>query len=571
MRSECRAAALLLICSGLRGVAQTGPGCRGPRALEQRLQARPTGDVYASLGTWFGDKKLYSCAAESFRAALRLNPQSARLHYFLGLNLYSSGQPASAIEELATAVKLDPAQVRNHLTLGAALHDAGHEAEALQQWDDALRIDPDSVTALDWIAKARISEGQYTTAIDLLRSAPRDEELTLDLTLAYTKAGMFDDAISALQSALEADSSSFRLNVALATVFVQRQRYEDAAAVLRNAQKLHPDDTETQQLYLRVLVMMGDAAHAQPLAAKLLAANPKGFDALYLTGVIERDDGNYAAARDHLQAAAALDPNHYDVRFNLGAALAKLHQPEAAREQLVKAIELDGSEPEAHFQLSGVFRALGDPKQAAEQLRIYQDLRQSKARRDLASNLSSRAAQALATGDPQQAVRLYREAQLSMPDDATLDYNLAMALDRAGDFTAEVAALQQSIQLKPSFAAAENQLGYLAARSGDSIAAEQHFHKALDLAPQFAEAENNLGTLLGEQGHDREAERYFLAAVSTNPRFTQAWINLAATRASDSRFDQALQAINSALLLEPANSEALKLKQMLSAGRGKTP
>jgi Tfp pilus assembly protein PilF len=111
-------------------------------------------------------------------------------------------------------------------------------------------------------------------------------------------------------------------------------------------------------------------------------------------------------------------------------------------------------------------------------------------------------------------------------------------------------ALEKAIQLKPGFAAAENQLGILTAAAGETAAAEQHFRNALAAVSRYAEAANNLGTLLGQKGRDTEAESALRSAVSANPRYTRAWINLAATLASQSRFPEA-RGRDSALKIDP--------------------
>jgi Tfp pilus assembly protein PilF len=129
------------------------------------------------------------------------------------------------------------------------------------------------------------------------------------------------------------------------------------------------------------------------------------------------------------------------------------------------------------------------------------------------------------------------------------------------------AALEKAIQLKPGFAAAENQLGYVAVRAGDAATAEQHFRNALAAVPRFAEASNNLGTLLGQQGRDTEAEVRFRSAVSANPRYIRAWVNLAATLASESRFPEAREAVDGALKIDPQDPDALRLQKMLAGAK----
>ena len=300
--------------------------------------------------------------------------------------------------------------------------------------------------------------------------------------------------------------------------------------------------------------------------------HPHDFDALYLSGVIENDEQQFAAAAEHLKAAVALEPNHYDARFNLGNALFHLQQNEAARTQLEKAVVLDPSQAQGHFHLAQVLRAMGQTAEAQAQLKLFQEQQQATLKLALGQTKAGQAAQALKDGHAGQAATLYREAIEAQPQNASFEFDLAQALGQIGDpgnLPEERAALEKAIRLKPGFAAAENQLGFLAAQAGDNAAAEKHFRSALASMPRFAEAANNLGTLLGQEGHDVEAEACFRSALSANPRSVQAWVNLAATLASESRFPEARAAVESALQVSPQDADALRLQQMLPSAQNK--
>ena len=557
---------------GLAAFTQAGfaapPECHPPPALEQELRAHPSARTWAAVGGWYGEKQEFECAIPAFRAAIGLDPNSARMRYFLGLALSSAGKPDAAIEEFERSISLDPKEIQSRLALGVTLNRLNRESEAEAAWEAALNIDPNSVAALDWLAKGRISRGEFASAIDLLRGVPRDENLTLDLSVAYSRAGLFDDASDILKTALAQSPGSVRLASALASVYVQSHRNQEAESVLRKSLEAHPGDTGTEILYLRLLVLQGNSATARPLAKRLLTEQPKSFDALYLSGILEREAQEYSSAIAHLNAAAALDPNHYDVRYHLGIALFRSQQIEAAREQLEKAVQLDPSEAEAHFQLAQVLRALGQTDEAQTQLKVYQQRMQELTKRTLAISKAGQAAQSVKAGDAATAAALYREAIEAQPEDAILQYNLGLALERMGDASAERTALEAAVRLKPGFAEAENQLGYVTARAGDMAAAEAHFRNALVAAPSYAEAANNLGTLLSQQGREHEAEVYLRSAVVANPRYGPAWVNLAATLASESRFDEARTAVANALKVNPSDSDALRLRQMLSTAPG---
>jgi tetratricopeptide (TPR) repeat protein len=482
---------------------------------------------------WFGDHHQYACAIEDFQAALKFEPASPRLYYLIGLSLYASGKAEEAISPLQKSVQLNSENLDAHLILGTALTQLQRYAEAAAEWEAALKIDPTSKDALGGLSRCMIATGQYTSAIALLSSTPRDSDMTLDLALAYGKAGKLDNAGDLLSGALHSDPTSLRLARALITVYVEQRRIQDAAKVGEDCAKRLPGNIEAQGLYLHVLILNGQLAQARPLARKLLAAAPRNFDALYLNGILEREAGSYAIARTHLEKAVALDPSHANARYNLGMDLVQLKDFREAEKQLEKALELGVAQPSIRFELATVMRNLGEMQQAQEQLKIYQQELRDKANRTLAASKSAQGDQELAKGDTKSAAELYREAAAALPQDAYLPYKLALILDSAGDTAGEHTALQQAIQIDPDFALAQYQLGYLSSRDGDLASAEKHFRLALHAAPGY----------------------------------TKAWISLAATLAMESQFAEAQKAVTIALRLDPQDAQAQQLRRDLTAAQ----
>lgn len=507
----------------------------GPQGLEARLRSNPGAETYMQLGMWFGDHHQYPCAVEKFRAALKFDPNSPRLHYLIGLSLYTAGNPKAAVDPLQKSIELNSENVDSHLILGAVLTEIHRNDEAAEQWEAALKIDPSSKAALDGLSRYLIAVGQYASAIAVLGSTPRDEPMNLDLALAYGKAGKLDQAAEVLTEGLQSDASSLPLANALITVYVEERRIQDAINVAKTCADHRPGDIAAQGLYLHVLILDGRLDEAQPLARKLLATAPGNFDALYLNGILEREAGDYVIARKHLERAVGLNPDHSNARYNLGIDLVQLKDYQGAKTQLEKAIELGVNQPSIRFELAGVLRNLGETAQAQNQLKIYQQELSDKANRTLAASKAAQGDQELAKGNTSRAADLYREAATAMPKDPYLEYKLALILDSTGDTTNERAALEQAIQIDPDFALAQYQLGYLSSRGGDLISAESHFRLALKAAPGY----------------------------------TQAWISLAATLAMKADFSEAQKAVDVALRLDPSDAQAQSLRRDLAAAQAR--
>jgi len=531
-----RAAVGLAACLGVASFAIGAP-CTGPQVLEFRIQSHPDAATYIELGKWFGEQKQYPCAVEAFRAGLVLEPDSAELSYLLGLTLYTTGDSKAAIAPLQQSIHAMPNLVETHLLLAAAFEELKDRDKAKAEYQTALGIDPRSIRALKGLSKLFLADGNYTAVIGLLRSASLDETLTLDLAQAYGKTRMLSQAAQILAQALRTDPSSLRLTNALATVYVNQTRYPEAVQLAEKSVRLHPDSMEAQDLYLHLLVLNHEVDLAQRLAKKLLATHAHDFEVLYLNGVLEREEGRYAAARQHLEEAITLNPTHFNARYNLGIVLAWLNDPAGAKEQLERALALGPgvSEPQVRYRLSMVLHALGENEQAEEQSKLTEKELQALEDNTLALGKSTEAEAALKAGDVQKGVTLYREAVEATPNDALINFKLAMALDRAGDTVAEKTALQQVIRFDPGFALAQNQIGYLASRDGDFAAAEEHFRLAVRAAPGFAEA----------------------------------WVNLAATLGMESRYPEALNAVANAIKLDRTNDQALQVRRKLTAAQSR--
>ncbi len=440
--------------------------CSGPPALEARLHAHTTADIYAALGNWFSENHQATCAAQAFQAA--------------------------------------------------------------------LQIDPASKKALDGLAKGLLAVGDYGTVIRHLRRVPLDENLTLDLAIAYRMADMFDEAEKVLNEGLKTYPNSDGLTGALVSLDIHIAHSEAAQALAEKQARQKPRDIEAQRIYLRTLIINGDNQVAAPLARKLLALAPHDPDFLFLNGMLERGAGDFAAARTHLEESVALNPKFYNSHYNLGLVLEQLKDNEGAREQFKTAIELGAKEPEVRFELARVLRTLGETEEAQEQLKIYQQRLKEESDKSLAILKSTQAEEAVKAGDNRKAADLFREASAALPNNPALAYRLAIVLGELGDTASERTALEQAIKADAEFAPAHYQLGYLETREGDHAAAEQQFRLALKAAPNY----------------------------------TQALVALAATLGMESRFQEAQDAVASALRIEPDNQAVLELSRKLADAQG---
>ena len=161
----------------------------------------------------------------------------------------------------------------------------------------------------------------------------------------------------------------------------------------------HPDDLTTQILYLRLMVSSHKAKAtelAHTSSSSPIAVNGRCW---YLNAILESQEGDFAAARAHLELAISLNPGYSQSHAELGNILARADELLVAKEHLEKAIALGDTDPEVQFQLAMVLKRLGDSAQAQQKLAVYQQLKTARADKVQAAGKAEEGDQAMAAGN----------------------------------------------------------------------------------------------------------------------------------------------------------------------------
>ena len=93
-----------------------------------------------------GSERL-SAALDAFQHAVKVGPQSAEAHNWLGVALAEKADLPAAIAEFRKAVALDPQYGRAYSNLGSTLAQSGDYAEAVKVFTQALALEPNSLGA----------------------------------------------------------------------------------------------------------------------------------------------------------------------------------------------------------------------------------------------------------------------------------------------------------------------------------------------------------------------------------------------------------------------------------------
>jgi tetratricopeptide (TPR) repeat protein len=222
------------------------------------------------------------------------------------------------------------------------------------------------------------------------------------------------------------------------------------------------------------------------------------------------------------QDAVNKNPECWEARNNLGAALFRRGDIRDAIGHYQQALRINPHDPEAPYSLGVLMLQLNDAPKAIEYfqraVRIEPDFTVAHNRLGLAL---------FQQGRVPEAVTQFKQALQINPGFADAQNNLGFVLLRAGKLDEAIEHYEEAVRLKPDFAEAQNNLGFALMQAGKLERAIEHYEVAVRLNPRFAEAHNNLGLALFKQGRALEAIAHFREALRIKPGFAEAQSNLA--------------------------------------------
>ena len=175
-----------------------------------------------------------------------------------------------------------------------------------------------------------------------------------------------------------------------------------------------------------------------------------------------------------------------------------------------------------------------------------------------AAQLQDMGEKCLAAGETAGALKYLTEAAEKKPNDAVIEYDLALAYDKRGLQDKALSHLQNALKIKPAYPEALNTAGYIYATRGQFELARGAFQKALDdpfyKTPQFAAY--NLGRLYEKNGETERAMLYYQQAVKFDEHYGMAWLRIGQILEKSRRSAEARHAYGNAVRASPDLAEA---------------
>jgi tetratricopeptide (TPR) repeat protein len=528
---------------------------------------------------------------------------------------------------LATVACSNPEKAKaEHVQRGEAYLTEKKFQEASLEFRNAVQID-DKLAQAHWgLARAYEGMEQYLQAFEELRRTVALDANNLEARvrlgnyyiLAFQreqKEELRAEAEKLYQEVLQKDPNYIEGHILKGTVLFASGKREEALAALNRAVELNPQRIESLLSLALFHRQMNDAAKAEEVYKRALSINDRSALAHLEYAKFFVSQNRQDMAEAEFKRAVEVEPTNRDARRTLASFYLVNKQLDRAEESFKALAELDRDRPEGRAVLADFYASIGRYDEAAN---IYQDIVAKSAdyargRHRLAELMLQRGDRAGATAQVEEALKrnasdreaLILRARLRLNEDRPKDaiedlkqvlkieprdqaglYFMAEACYRAGQMEQSRIFAGDLEKFYPDYLPAKLMQVQINLAAGDTANAGRLASDLLTRLDKATPDVRNSPQLLNElraktltarattylqaQPQNIAAARAdFSAARDLMPNAASSHNNLAAVSLAERKADEAVQHYERALLLDPANFDALSGLTNLYMAQGK--
>jgi len=310
--------------------------------FQRALKLDPRNSVarrYLAANLW--QLHRYAEARKNLRILLNANPGDPQALLLLGMVSENTKDYATAAKTLASVPTLVRAQPESIAALARSYYHIG-ETEKARAWLNELENHAAGVQAVFLGVQIADEMQDYETAETLLSSvAPHYSDQTdLRYRLAQVKfhAQQFEESRQILQQLLDDGHKTSEVNRLLASCFRAQNRHEEAIHALQEAIQLDPANEASYLDLASILLAQKRISPAMELAQRMAKAFPDSSRVFISKGSIELGASDFTDAVSSFTRAARLEPTSSDATIGLARAQANAGMTERAKATLDSAI-----------------------------------------------------------------------------------------------------------------------------------------------------------------------------------------------------------------------------------------
>ena len=247
--------------------------------LSKRAALLPVDLTLSESGQRPQDSAIASGLAATFRAAMA--PHTTAAHANLAAALHEAEDYAGAVASYRRAIELHPDDAKLHNNLGRALQSLERPEEAIAAYEQAIALNGDFTQALSNLGLLQCK--QNTRRLEYCAKCcawAGDAQACGQLAIAYGAAEDHDNALKYFQQAIDLAPGNAANHRQLADYYSTIKRYPLAVEAYRRTLELDSDDSETHNHMGVALQELEQYDAATPAYERALELEPKNISAL---------------------------------------------------------------------------------------------------------------------------------------------------------------------------------------------------------------------------------------------------------------------------------------------------
>ena len=295
-------------------------------AWDRYVKLEPNDDIARRERAYTAAKmgKLEQGIAE-LEGYLSRHPDDPAGHYELA-QAQRTVDMVQALGHLDRALALDPNYLAARMARGSLFYQEGKPDSAVQDLEIAASRQPDDAANLDRLGQTYQALDRTADAVRVLRRAaelaPGDSKTLLHFARALADAGQTAESKVVMDRFRQLGPEQKKIVPAGLVEYLSlspEQRHADYRARVEKAVRDHPEDPDSQVVYLKSLIEEGNAGEVATAARRLASLKP-GAAVLADAGRALLGANHYMLARDLLRQAVAAGPGLSAVALDLAIA-----------------------------------------------------------------------------------------------------------------------------------------------------------------------------------------------------------------------------------------------------------
>ena len=471
----------------------------------------------------------YSQAADFAQRAANAAPQNPDLWFAYGYAARMAGREAASVDAYNHGLQLRPSSIQGLSGLAQTYVRMGKTAEAQQLLQKVIAANPHSANDLLLAGELFLDSGDPQKALpmlqrgDALQPSARGDLLLAKAYLRLNEQSKAQQMLLRAKSRAPNDPDVLR---SVAGFYRDNHDYKNAIATLLQIRQRTPS-------YLAELAytyqLGGQIDNAARTYARAADAQPKQLTLQIAAAQALVNDNQLAQAKQFLDRAAAIDPNHYRI-FALRGDIARLQ----------------GQTPEAISEYNRAVQAV--PQSPQEGILYPIELRMTLAQlyRDDNNEAAAQQQAQLAAGEISQVNMQGQER----PE--FLRLRAAIETD-TGKLQAADKDMSEALSIDPRNSNISLQYASLLWKMGRKQDSRQMYLRTLQADPSNRYALISLGYLMRDLGDPKGAQNYLLRAVKYYPNSYEPYLGLGDLFTALSQYPRALQEYEKAYKLNATN------------------